>query len=244
MFDVFEISSGIGSWAKLFFSIIGLLSAGALAKTIGGFLKPFFKSSGGSITNFFIKIAEKPWFIKYVKPIVGWIGSKLSWAAGLLKQAGDWVVKKLGATAIGGMVTKGVKWLGQIAENIIKFAGFESKQTTAYLAKKDLQKQGNKLITKAVVDPVKDKAKEKIVQGSEYVGGEKGKTAAELAINVTDLNKKQNELKKAITKGDIVKTVSTGVKTVDKTNKVVDKGVELATNEPIVAVKDNTGPVG
>jgi hypothetical protein len=94
------------------------------------------------------------------------------------------------------------------------------------------------------VDPVKDKAKEKIVQGSEYVGGEKGKTAAELAINVTDLNKKQNELKKAITKGDIVKTVSTGVKTVDKTNKVVDKGVELATNEPIVAVKDNTGPVG
>ena len=37
--------------------------------------------------------------------------------------------------------------------SIVKFAGFESKQTTAYLAKKDLQNQGKKLVAKAVVDP-------------------------------------------------------------------------------------------
>ena len=244
LFDVSQIASGAGTWAKLIFSVLGLLTGGVLAKTVGGFLKPLFKSGGGTLATFFQKIAQQNWFIKYIKPAVGWIGSKVGGAASLLKQAGDWVVKKLGATTIGGYVTKAAEFLKTISQNIVKFAGFESKQTTAYLAKKDLQKQGNKLITKAVVDPVKDKAKEKIVQGSEYVGGKKGKTAAELAINVSDLTKKPNELKKAITKGDIVKTVSTGVKTVDQTNKVVNKGVELATNEPIVAVKDNTGPVG
>jgi len=240
LFDVSQIASGIGSWAKLIFSVFGLLTAGVLAKAIGGFLKPLFKSTGGGIATFFANIAKKPWFVTYVKPWVNKIGQAIGWASGLLKQAGDWVVKKLGATAIGGMVTKAVKWLQSISEMIVKYAGFESKQTTAYLAKKDLQNQGKKLITKAVVDPVKDKTREKIVQSSEYVGGNKGKTAAELALNVANLTKKPQEITKAINKGDIVKTVTTGVKTVDQTGKVIDKGVELATNEPIVSVKDNT----
>ena len=253
LFDVFEISSGIGSWAKLFFSIIGLLSAGALAKTIGGFLKPLFKSTGGGITNFFIKIAEKPWFIKYVKPIVGWIGSKLSWAAGLLKQAGDWVVKKLGATAIGGMVTKGVKWLGQIAENIIKFAGFESKQTTAYLAKKDLQNQGKKLAAKAVVDPTVKYGKEKFAQGAGYVGGEKAKTAVELGYNIKDLTKKPKDIIKPLKnmeKTDVENIKKIGksgeaiINTYDDLTNIVDKSTQLASNEPVVPVKKVTGPVG
>ena len=240
LFDVSQIASGAGTWAKLIFSVLGLLTAGVLAKAIGGFLKPLFNSAGGTLTSFFQKIAQQNWFIKYIKPVVGWIGSKVSGAASLLKQAGDWVVKKLGATTIGGFVTKAAEWLRTISQSIVKFAGFESKQTTAYLAKKDLQKQGNKLITKAVVDPVKDKTKEKIVQSSEYVGGNKGKTAAELALNVANLTKKPQEITKAINKGDIVKTVTTGVKAVDQTGKVIDKGVELATNEPIVSVKDNT----
>ena len=240
LFDVSQIASGIGSWAKLIFSVFGLLTAGVLAKAIGGFLKPLFKSTGGGIATFFANIAKKPWFVTYVKPWVNKIGQAIGWASGLLKQAGDWVVKKLGATAIGGMVTKAVKWLQSISEMIVKYAGFESKQTTAYLAKKDLQNQGKKLITKTVVDPVKDKTREKIVQSSEYVGGNKGKTAAELALNVANLTKKPQEITKAINKGDIVKTVTTGVKTVDQTGKVIDKGVELATNEPIVSVKDNT----
>jgi hypothetical protein len=236
LFDVFEISSGIGSWAKLIFSVLGLLTAGALAKTIGGFLKPFFKSTGGTITKFFTSIAEKPWFITYVKPIVGWIGSKIGWAAGLLKQAGDWVVKKLGATAIGGMVTKAVKWLGQISENIIKFAGFESKQTTAYLAKKDLQNQGKKLAAKAVVDPTVKYGKDKFAQGAGYVGGEKAKTAVELGYNVKDLSKKPqdiiNPLKKKIDIKNLSKSGDQIIKTYDKFGQVVDQSTQLASNEP------------
>ena len=237
LFDVFEISSGIGSWAKLIFSVLGLLTAGALAKTIGGFLKPFFKSTGGTITKFFTSIAEKPWFITYIKPIVGWIGSKIGWAAGLLKQAGDWVVKKLGATAIGGMVTKAVKWLGQISENIIKFAGFESKQTTAYLAKKDLQNQGKKLAAKAVVDPTVKYGKDKFAQGAGYVGGEKAKTAVELGYNVKDLTKKPqdiiNPLKKKIDIKNLSKSGDQVIKTYDKFGQVVDQTTQLASNEPV-----------
>jgi hypothetical protein len=253
LFDVFEISSGIGSWAKLIFSVLGLLTAGALAKTIGGFLKPLFKSTGGTITKFFTSIAEKPWFITYIKPIVGWIGSKLSWAAGLLKQAGDWVVKKLGATAIGGMVTKGVKWLGEIAENIIKFAGFESKQTTAYLAKKDLQNQGKKLAAKAVVDPTIKYGKEKFAQGAGYVGGEKAKTAVELGYNIKDLTKKPKDIIKPLKnmeKTDVENIKKIGksgeaiINTYDDLTNIVDKSTQLASNEPVVPVKKVTEPLG
>ena len=236
LFDVFEISSGIGSWAKLIFSVLGLLTAGALAKTIGGFLKPLFKSTGGTITKFFTSIAEKPWFITYIKPIVGWIGSKLSWAAGLLKQAGDWVVKKLGATAIGGMVTKGVKWLGEIAENIIKFAGFESKQTTAYLAKKDLQNQGKKLAAKAVVDPTIKYGKEKFAQGAGYVGGEKAKTAVELSYDLKNLTKKPQDiikpLKKKIDIKNLSKSADEVVGAVGDVGDVIDKTKQIASTEP------------
>ena len=243
LFDVYEISSGIGSWAKLIFSVLGLLTAGALAKTVGGFLKPFFKSTGGTITKFFTSIAEKPWFITYIKPIVGWIGSKLGWAAGLLKQAGDWVVKKLGATAIGGMVTKGVKWLGEIAENIIKFAGFESKQTTAYLAKKDLQNQGKKLAAKAVVDPTIKYGKEKFAQGAGYVGGEKAKTAVELGYNIKDLTKKPQDIIKPLKKKIDIKNLSKSgdevVGAVDKVGDVIDKTKQIASTEPSDSEKVN-----
>ena len=236
LFDVFEISSGIGSWAKLIFSVLGLLTAGELAKTIGGFLKPLFKSTGGTITKFFTSIAEKPWFITYIKPIVGWIGSKLGWAAGLLKQAGDWVVKKLGATAIGGMVTKGVKWLGEIAENIIKFAGFESKQTTAYLAKKDLQNQGKKLVAKAVVDPTIKYGKEKFAQGAGYVGGEKAKTAVELSYDLKNLTKKPQDIIKPLKKKIDIKNLSKSgeevVGAVGDVGDVIDKTKQIASTEP------------
>ena len=68
LFDVWQISSGAGGWAKLFFSVIGLLSAGALAKTVGTYLKPLFGAGGGgTIGSFFSGIANKPWFIKYIK---------------------------------------------------------------------------------------------------------------------------------------------------------------------------------
>jgi len=236
LFDVFEISSGIGSWAKLIFSVLGLLTAGALAKTIGGFLKPLFKSTGGTITKFIASIAEKPWFIQYIKPVVGWIGSKLGWAAGLLKQAGDWVVKKLGATTIGGMVKTGVKWLGEISENLIKFAGFESKQTTAYLAKKDLQNQGKKLAAKAIVDPTVKYGKEKFAQGVGYVGGEKAKTAVELGYNIKDLTKKPQDIIKPLKKKIDIKSLSKAgdevVSTVDKVGDVIDQGTQIASTEP------------
>jgi hypothetical protein len=231
LFDVWLISSGAGGWAKLFFSVIGLLSAGALAKTVGTFLKPLF-GTGGTIGSFFSGIANKPWFIKYIKPVVGWIGGKLSGAASLLTQAGEWVVKKLGATAIGGMVTKAVQWLKSIAENIVKFAGAGAKAETQSLAKAEVKTQAEKIFTKAVVDPLKDKAKEKVIQGSEYVGGKKGKAAAELAFGVQDLRKSSGDLGSAITKGDYVKTAEKAVKTYDKFGNVVDKGTQLVTNEP------------
>jgi hypothetical protein len=231
LFDVWQISSGAGSWAKLFFSVIGLLSAGALAKTIGTFLKPFF-GGGGTLVTFFSSIAEKPWFIKYVKPVVGWIGGKLSGAASLLTQAGEWVVKKLGATAIGGMVTKAVQWLKSIAENIVKFAGAGAKAETQSLAKAEIKTQGEKIFTKAVVDPLKDKVKEKVIQGSEYVGGTRGKAAAELAYGVKDLRGSSTDLGSAIKKGDYVKTAEKAVKTYDKFGNVIDKGTQVVTNEP------------
>lgn len=227
LFDVSQIASGVGTWAKLIFSVLGLLTAGALAKAVGKFLKPLFKSGGGTLTAFFQKIAKQNWFIKYIKPAVGWIGSKVSGAVSLLKQAGNWVVKKLGATTIGGYVTKAAEWLSNIAQSIVKFAGFESKQTTAYLAKKDLQNQGKKLIAKTV-DPIKDYGKEKIAQGTGYVGGETAKTAAELALDAREIRKNSKKFKKAFNKGNLGKTVSTTIKTYDKFGKVIDKTGKIA----------------
>ena len=227
LFDVSQIASGVGTWAKLIFSVLGLLTAGALAKAVGKFLKPLFKSGGGTLTAFFQKIAKQNWFKTYIKPVVGWIGSKVSGAVSLLKQAGNWVVKKLGATTIGGYITKAAEWLTNIAESIVKFAGFESTQTTAYLAKKDLQNQGKKLIAKTV-DPIKDYGKEKIAQGTGYVGGETAKTAAELALDTRELRKKPKDLKKAFNKGNLGKTISTGIKTYDKFGKVINKTAKVA----------------
>ena len=139
IFDTSQLASGIGSWAKLFFSVIGLLTAGALAKTVGGFLKPFFSSTGGKLSSFFASIAEKPWFVKYIKPITGWIGSKIGQASSLLTQAGEWVVKKLGATTVGGYVSKAAQWLRSIAEGIVKWAGAGAKAETQTLAKAEVQ---------------------------------------------------------------------------------------------------------
>lgn len=245
LFDVTQIASGLGSWAKLIFSVFGLLTAGALAKAIGGFLKPLFNATGGGISTFFANIAKKPWFITYVKPAVGKIGQAIGWASGLLKQAGDWVVKKLGATAIGGMVGKAVKWLESISEMVVKYAGFESKQTTTYLAKKDLQNQGKKVVSKLVTDPLKDKtksyAKEKVAQGAGYVGGEKAKTAVELGYNVSDLNKKPKDIIKTFDKGVDVKSLTKAgekvVKTVDKVGTVIDQGKQIVSTEPVGGVK-------
>ena len=232
LFDVSQIASGVGAWAKLIFSVLGLLTAGALAKVVGKFLKPLFKSGGGTLTAFFQKIAKQNWFKKYIKPVVGWIGSKVRGAVSLLKQAGNWVVKKLGAKTIGGYITKAAEWLTNIVESIVKFAGFESKQTTAYLAKKDLQNQGKKLITKTV-KPIKDYGKEKIAQGTGYVGGETAKTAVELGLDGREIRKNSIITKQAFNKGNIGKTVSTGIKTYDKFGQVVDQGTQLASNEPV-----------
>ena len=251
LFDVSQIASGAGSWAKLIFSVFGLLTAGVLAKAIGGFLKPLF-NTGGGIATFFANIAKKPWFITYVKPWVNKIGQAIGWASGLLKQAGDWVVKKLGATAIGGMVTKAVKWLRSISEMIVKYAGFKTKQTTAYLAKKDLQNQGKKIVTKLVTDPIKSNVKsytkEKVAQGAGYVGGEKAKTAVELGYDVSDLKGKQKDIVKTFKKGVDVKSLNKAgeqvVSAVDKVGDVIDKTKKLASNEPVVPVKNATVPVG
>lgn len=235
LFDVWQISSGVGSWAKIFFSIIGLLSAGALAKVIGKFLKPFFGAGGGTITSFFTKIAEKPWFIKYVKPVVGWIGSKISWATGLLKQAGDWIVKKLGATAIGGVVSKAANFLQQIAEKIVQFAGTSAKSETKLatnlglkkLGADEIKKDATKIVDKVVYDKLKDQGKETVVGTAGYVGGEKGKTAAELAYNTKDLKTVTTDVGAAIKKGDYVKTIAKGEKLYDKFGKEVDKSGKL-----------------
>jgi hypothetical protein len=247
LFDVAQLTSGVGSWAKLFFSVLGLLTAGALAKTVGGFLKPFFSSTGGTLSSFFTKIAEKPWFIKYIKPIVGWIGSKLSWAIGLLDDAGKWVTKKLGASTIGGYVSKAAQWLQSIAESLVKFAGFESKQTTAYLAKKDLQNQGKKLATKAVLDPVKDKGIEVSKDLSGRVGGETVKAGVELGYDISSLKKKPADiaksfknkggvnLKNTVTAGKkIYKTYGEVGKTVDDTKKLA-KSTETVKNNQLYA---------
>jgi hypothetical protein len=249
LFDVWQISSGAGAWAKLFFSVIGLLSAGALAKTVGTFLKPLFGAGGGgTIGSFFSGIANKPWFIKYIKPVVGWIGGKIGEAASLLTQAGEWVVKKLGATVIGGMVTKAVQWLKTIAESIVKFAGAGAKAETQSLAKAEVKTQGEKLFAQAVVDPlkdkVKDKAKEKVIQASEYVGGAKGKAAAELVYGVKDLKGSSNDLGSAIKKGDYVKTAEKAVGAYDNLGNVVDQGTQIITTEPKGEIKKAAVPVG
>lgn len=236
LFDVSQIASGAGTWAKLIFSVLGLLTVGALAKVVGKFLKPLFNSGGGTLTSFFQKIAKQDWFIKYIKPVVGWIGSKVSGAVSLLKQAGNWVVKKLGATTIGGFVTKAAEWLSTIAQSIVKFGGFKSTQTTAYLAKKDLQNQGKKLIAKTV-NPIKDYGKEKIAQGAGYVGGETAKTGTELALDARELRKQPKDFKKDINKGNIGNIGKTGIKIYDKFGKVIDKTVKVAKGETI----DKTG---
>jgi hypothetical protein len=224
LFDVFQISSGLGSWAKIFFSVIGLLSAGALAKAIGAYLKPFFGMGGGTLSSFFAKIAEKPWFIKYVQPVVGWIGSKISWATGLLTQAGEWIVQKLGATAIGGMVGKAAKFLEGIAEGIVKWAGAGAKAETEVLAKAEIKKGSEKLLTKAIYDPAKEELKKGSTNVAGYVGGDKAKKDLEGAFKVADYRKTTKDLGKAIKKGDYVKTADKAYKTYEKGGKIYNFG--------------------
>ena len=216
LFDVWQISSGVGSWAKIFFSVVGLLSAGSLGAVMGKFLKPFFGlKSGGKLSSFFASIAEKPWFIKYIKPIVGWVGSKISWAVDLLKQAGTWIASKLGSTAIGSLVSKGAKWLQDIAEGIVKWAGAGAKAETQAIAKAEIKKGGEKLVKTAVYDPVKDDLKTAGVNVAGVVGGEKTKQIAQDAVDYADYKKVTSDLKGAIKKGDYVKTAEKGYNTVD-----------------------------
>ena len=81
-------------------------------------------------------------------------------------------------------------------------------------------------------DKVKDKVKEKVIQGSEYVGGTRGKAAAELAYGVQDLKGSSGDLGSAIKKGDYVKTAEKAVDAYDNLGNVVDQGTQVVTNEP------------
>jgi hypothetical protein len=245
LFDVAQLSSGIGSWAKLFFSVIGLLTAGALAKTVGGFLKPFFSSTGGKLSSFFASIAEKPWFVKYIKPITGWIGSKVGAASSLLTKAGEWVVEKLGATTIGGYVTKAAQWLSSIAEGIVKWAGAGAKAETQTLAKAEIQTGGQKLIDKAIKDKAKDYGKEKVAQGAGYVGGEKAKTAVELGYDVSNLKTDRQTLANDLSQAKLGKVVKSGTKVYKDVAGVVDKSQQIAgVNQPKGGVKKPTQNLG
>jgi hypothetical protein len=245
LFDVSQIASGIGSWGKLFFSVIGLCTAGALAKIIGKFLKPFF-GAGGTIGSFFQKIAKQSWFIKYVKPWVSKIGSALSWASGLIKQAGTWVVEKLGATTIGGMVTKAAAWMEQLFQGIVKWSGTgaasETKLATDLGIKKLTQDQiktdAKKITQKVIYDPAKDKVKGYTADATGYVAGDKAKTALELGYGIGDSKKiLTKDLKGAITKGDYAKTADKGYKAYDQFGKLIDKGTQLASNDDNVVKK-------
>jgi hypothetical protein len=245
IFDTSQLASGIGSWAKLFFSVIGLLSAGALAKTVGGFLKPFFSSTGGKLSSFFASIAEKPWFIKYIKPITGWIGSKIGQASSLLTQAGEWVVKKLGATTIGKYVSKAAQWLQSIAEGIVKWAGAGAKAETQTLAKAEVQTGAQKIIDKTIKDKAKDYGKEKVAQGAGYVGGEKAKTAVELGYDVSNLKTDRQTLAKDLSQAKLAKAVKSGTKVYKDVAGVVDKSQQIAgVNQPKGGVKKPTQNLG
>ena len=246
LFDVSQIASGIGSWGKLFFSVIGLCTAGALAKIIGKFLKPFF-GAGGTIGSFFQKIAKQSWFIKYVKPWVSKIGSALSWASGLIKQAGTWVVEKLGATTIGGMVTKAAAWMEQLFQGIVKWSGTgaasETKLATDLGIKKLTQDQikadAKKITQKVIYDPAKDKVKGYTADATGYVAGDKAKTALELGYGIGDYKKiLTKDLKGAITKGDYAKTADKGYKAYDEFGKLIDKGTQLASNDTKISSKN------
>jgi hypothetical protein len=236
LFDVWQISSGVGSWGKLFFSVIGLCTAGALAKIIGKFLKPFF-GTGGTIGSFFQKIAEQSWFIKWVKPWISKIGSALSWAAGLIKQAGKWVVEKLGATTIGGMVTKAATWMEQLFQGMVKWSGTgaaaETKLASNLGIKKltnyQIGKESKKLVKKAVYDPLKNKGKEYSANLTGYVGGDKAQAAVELGYGVGDYKKiLTKDLKGAVKSGNIAKTADKGYKAYDEFGNLIDKATQLA----------------
>jgi len=238
LFDVSQIASGIGSWGKLFFSVIGLCTAGALAKIIGKFLKPFF-GAGGTIGSFFQKIAKQSWFIKYVKPAISKIGGALSWAAGLIKQAGTWVVEKLGATTIGGMVTKAAAWMEQLFQGIVKWSGTgaasETKLATDLGIKKLTQDQikadAKKITQKVIYDPAKDKVKGYTADATGYVAGDKAKTALELGYGIGDYKKTlTKDFKGAVKSGDYAKTADKGYKAYDQFGKLIDKGTQLASD--------------
>ena len=245
LFDVSQIASGIGSWGKLFFSVIGLCTAGALAKTIGKFLKPYF-GTGGTIGSFFQKIAKQSWFVKYVKPWVSKIGSALSWASGLIKQAGTWVVEKLGATTIGGMVTKAAAWMEQLFQGIVKWAGTgaasETKLATDLGIKKLTQDQikadAKKITQKVIYDPAKDIVKGHTADATGYVFGDKAKTALELGYGIGDYKKiLTKDFKGAVKAGDYAKTADKGYKAYDQFGKLIDKGTQLASNDDNVIKK-------
>jgi predicted kinase len=238
LFDVSQIASGIGSWGKLFFSVIGLCTAGALAKIIGKFLKPFF-GAGGTIGSFFQKIAKQSWFVKYVKPWVSKIGGALSWASGLIKQAGTWVVEKLGATTIGGMVTKAAAWMEQLFQGIVKWSGTGAASETKLasnlgikkLTQDEISKEGKKLAKKAVYDPLKDELKTKSADVTGYVAGDKAKTALELGYGVGDYKKiLTKDFKGAVKAGDYAKTADKGYKAYDEFGNLIDKATQLASD--------------
>ena len=244
LFDVSQIASGIGSWGKLFFSVIGLCTAGALAKTIGKFLKPYF-GTGGTIGSFFQNIAKQSWFVKYVKPWVSKIGSALSWASGLIKQAGTWVVEKLGATTIGGMVTKAAAWMEQLFQGIVKWAGTgaasETKLATDLGIKKLTQDQikadAKKITQKVIYDPAKDIVKGHTADATGYVFGDKAKTALELGYGIGNYKKIKKDFKGAVKAGDYAKTADKGYKAYDQFGKLIDKGTQLASNDDNVIKK-------
>lgn len=235
IWDFFKLNSG-GSWFKLIFSVLGLLTAGALGKLVGGWLKPMFSKGGGSLDTVLNWFKSQKWFTKYIQPWVSKLASAVTKVGGWIKKAVTWFIEKFpGAKWVQSVGTKLIGWLEGLGTKFAAWAGAGAK-AGSQAGTKFVQKQaGQKLVKTAVTDPLTDYGKGLVAQGAGVVGGENVQKAVEVGQELKgfhgDATKLQGNISKAQS-GRITPLSSLSKDIAKDTGKVVKgvvKGAEAIT---------------
>lgn len=241
LWDFYKVTVGGGSWFKVIFSVLGLLTAGALGKVVGSWLKPMF-GKGSSLDGVLKWIKDQSWFGKYILPWVKKIVSGISTVGGWISKAVQWFIKKFpGAKWVTGIASKIGSWLEGLATKFAAWAGAGSKGATNYAKKKIQQNAGKKLVQTAITKPVTDFATDTGIQAAGAVGGEKLQKGLEVAKTVKDvggdvqgLRDTRNKLKSAQSgfkgyQGSVYSHSKQLAKDVGKIAKTGVSGVQKAT---------------
>ena len=244
IWDFYKVTVGGGSWFKVIFSVIGLLTAGALGKVVGTWLKPMF-GKGSSLDGVLKWIKDQSWFGKYILPWIKKLVSGLSTVGGWISKAVKWFISKFpGAKWVSGVGNKLIGWLEGLASKFAAWAGAGSKGVTTQAGKQYAQKQaGKQIVKKLVKDPLEDLGKEAYAGAAGLVGGEKAKAAVEYGQAITgydeNLGKMQKNIK-SVQVGRLTPGTSLSKDLLKNTGKVVKdtvKGAQSVTPQVNTATK-------